>query len=158
MKKHGRQLKTEQRAFKQALSYYADTGAVSVTLSPELTTGGARSLSECGAALTEAIIYGRITMMITENCLIKNSGGKCTCKGEFKDVTGAVFPVLKTDGSCRNKILNSRPIYLADRDYSFLSYGMLAFTTESEDEVCDITEKYQKGERWDKDYTRGYFK
>ena len=83
----------------------------------------------------EMIVYGRLPLMLTENCLIKNGTGLCCCEkpNELQDRTGAKFPLLPAYGH-RTEVQNSRVLWLADRqDWQRLglSLARLRFTTES---------------------------
>ena len=72
----------------------------SATLSYEMTLPQIRDISK--AVPAELIAYGRMPLMVTEHCLIRNRTGECTCHlGAMKltDKTGAEFPVIK-DGKC----------------------------------------------------------
>ena len=87
--------------------------------------------------------------MLLENCVIK-SAYRCT-KGEgffeLCDRKGERFPVL-CEG-CRNVMLNSVPLYMADKldDIVSLNAGAirLVFTTETGDEVKKVLSAYQAG-------------
>lgn len=126
----------------------------SVFLSPEADPAG---FSPSEAAL-EAIGYGRIPLMHTENCIIRNildscmekSAGKpVRCKAELVDRTGAVFPVLRAD-SHRNIIYNSIPSYRLDKKKELRKAGVglltLLFTTEREAEMRQIVLCYRNAD------------
>ena len=109
----------------------------------------------------EAIVYGRLPLMITENCVTKNAVG-CSHGGGsvLTDRTGTQFPVLCSYG-CRNEIENAKPLFLADKpEYRNigLSYARLRFTTETPEECVKIFRRYQEFEDWLPDnFTRGLF-
>ena len=109
----------------------------------------------------EAIVYGRLPLMITENCVTKNAVG-CSHGGGsvLTDRTGTQFPVLCSYG-CRNEIENAKPLFLADKpEYRNigLSYARLRFTTETPEECVKVFRRYQGFEDWlPDDFTRGLF-
>ena len=53
-------------------------GLASATVSFELTLPKIRDLSK--AVPAEAIFYGRLPLMVTENCLIRGRTGRCDCR------------------------------------------------------------------------------
>ena len=112
---------------------------------------------------TNVVVYGKIPVMTTENCIIKNSGKCVNYKG--KDILSdknASFDVVCEFGH-RNIILNSVPINLSDKMKEFSGKDIkgleFLFTTESKREVEQIIESYQKGTKPKGNFTRGmYFK
>ena len=144
----------------QALKEFKRLGFASATLSFELKLAQIRDLSK--AIPAEAIVYGRLPLMLTENCIIKNRTGRCGCEGEnvLTDRRGARFPVVRAPG-CRSEILNSRPLFLADKPEwkkAGLTYARLAFTTESPAECVRVLERYQGKSGWaPAELTRGLY-
>ncbi|MDR2420960.1 MAG: U32 family peptidase [Oscillospiraceae bacterium] len=114
---------------------------------------------------TEAIVYGRLPLMLTENCVIRASLGVCSCAAplQLSDRTGASFPVIRENaGSCRNVVLNSRKLFLADRLSDFSGIGLwglrLAFTTENAVECAQVARRYMGlGEYAPGAFTRGLY-
>ena len=80
--------------------------------------------------------------MLMENCVIRGRTGTCACGAGFTltDRKGENFPVVRDPGSCRNVILNSRKLYLLDRQRDLADLGValarLRFTTESPAQVA----------------------
>ena len=144
----------------QALKEYKRLGFASATLSFELKLAQIRDLSK--AIPAEALVYGRLPLMIVENCIVKNRSGQCTCEGEniLTDRKGERFPVVKAAG-CRNEILNSKKLFLADKPEwkkAGLTYARLAFTTENPWECVQALERYQGGSEWAPGaFTRGLY-
>ena len=137
--------------------FFSDINAKSITLSSELTLKQITNLtpySEC-----EAVIYGKLPLMITENCLIKSSD-KCTKGGYIYDRTNERF-MIKCLPNCRNEIYNSKPIIMSDKiddiELSGLRYGRLNFTDESPEECLRVYEAYKKHSKLNIDFTRGKF-
>ena len=144
----------------QALKELKRLGFQSATASFELKLAQIRDLSK--ALPVEAVVYGRLPLMITENCIIKNRTGRCTCGGEniLTDRKGERFPVLKAPG-CRSEILNSRKLFLADKPEwkrSGLTWARLSFTTENPRECVQALERYMGRGDWSpSQFTRGLY-
>ena len=136
-------------------------GAASALLSPELTFPQIRDVSKIME--TEIIVYGRLPLMICENCVISSQTGSCVCGNRqfLTDRTGASFPLAKEFG-CRTVILNSQKLFLADkkRDYEKLgvSYARISFTTENERECVTVMDAYLgRNDFIPSVYTRGLY-
>ena len=148
----------------RAVAFWQGQGLDSVTLSFELRHQQVREIRKYLPC--EAIVYGRLPLMITENCMIGNAGGcrgdKRLCQGDnyLTDRTGARFPLLGQYG-CRCEVENSRVLFLADKPewrQAGLAYARLRFTTETP-EQCDAVLRQYLGESGDvpEDFTRGLF-
>ena len=157
-----------------ALSFWKKEGLASACASFELRDAQLRDLSK--SLPCEAIVYGRLPLMITENCLNANESGcryfkerpvsvpadgACASAPELTDRRGEHFPVLRAWG-CRSEIENGKILYLADkaRDWQSLGlrYACLRFTTESPEDCVQMLRAYQ-GEAVDapENITRGLF-
>jgi len=120
----------------------------SATLSFEMTLPQIRDISK--AVNMELIAYGRLPLMITEQCLIKNKTGECACQAgvpvKLTDKTGADFPVIKEADTCRSVLLNGKKLYWLDRQNDLAKLGLWAirlnFTTENAREVDRVLEEY----------------
>lgn len=130
-----------------AILYYQQLGLKGVTLSPELTFKQIEGLNTCEAVETEIIAYGRLPLMIMENCPIsqcENCGGQK--KYGLLDRKGMVFPVRVQENICRTEIYNSQPIFLADHMDDILRSRVdsirLMFTDESPVACREITRLY----------------
>ena len=115
----------------------------SACLSFEMTLPQIRDVSK--GVPCEIFAYGRLPLMVTENCLIRGRTGKCTCHlsgTKLTDKTGADFPVLKDGKSCRSVLLNGKKLNWLDRTYDLQKLGLWAlrlyFTTENPNEVDQI--------------------
>lgn len=124
----------------RAMTEQRDLGLVSVTASFELTLPQIRDLSK--PLPTEMLVYGRLPLMLTENCLMKNRTGECAChSGSVKlvDRIGEEFRVVRDCGTCRNVILNGKKLYLLDKQEDLRKFGLwalrLSFTTENPGEI-----------------------
>ncbi len=144
----------------QALKELKHLGFASATASFELRLAQIRDLSK--VIPLEAIVYGRLPLMLTENCIIKNRAGQCACDTEniLTDRKGERFPVVKAYG-CRNEILNSKKLFLADKgewQKCGLTMARLMFTTENPWECVQALERYQGEGHWSpNDFTRGLY-
>lgn len=147
----------------QAMKQYKALGLQCQTLSVELNFPQIRDISKC--CDTELIVYGRLPLMITESCAIKNHrGNACNCKqGEhsIQDKTGRSFPLVSAEG-CRNTVYNSEPIFLADKQSSFdnigLTYIRLNFTLEGAAECLKIAKSYDGSTGYTPEvFTRGMY-
>ena len=130
-----------------AISMAKKLGLTSATLSYEMTMPQIRDVSKLVPC--ELLIYGRMPLMVMENCLIHNKAGECNChQGSIKltDKTGAEFPVIKDGDSCRSVLLNSKKLSWLDRQEDLSHLGLWAtrlyFTTENPKEVDRILADY----------------
>ena len=129
----------------QTLDVLRAAGFLSATASFELRLSQIRDLRK--PLDTEMIIYGRLPVMVSDQCIMKQSAGKCNCQvpGQLADRTGSVFPVVKEYG-CRNVIFNAHKLFLADKRSELLSAGLwgmrLLFTTESAREAAEVAKSY----------------
>ncbi len=119
----------------------------SATVSFEMTLPQIRDLSK--AVDAEIIAYGRLPLMITEHCLIRNRNGECTCHlgpAKLVDKTGAEFPIIKDGDNCRSVLLNGKKLYWLDRQDDLAKLGVWAarlyFTTEKPREVDRVLNEY----------------
>lgn len=118
-------------------------GFVSATASFEMTLPQIRDLSK--PLPTELIAYGRLPLMLTENCLMRNRTGDCTCQthpARLVDRIGEEFRIVRDCGTCRNVILNGRKLYLLDKKEELRRLGLwaarLCFTTENPAEIDGV--------------------
>ena len=143
----------------RALLFWQGQELASATVSFELRWQQVRDLRKYLPC--EAIIYGRLPLMVTENCVTRCSVG-CThgAGSVLTDRTGAQFPVLCGYG-CRCEIQNSKTLFLADKPEMRrcgLTYGRLRFTTETPEQCVQVLQRYQNGGDWTpEDLTRGLF-
>lgn len=145
-----------------SLAYLRDKGLSSACASFELRFAQIRDLHKI--LPVEAIVYGRLPLMITENCLVQNSGGCCDGRGcahsnVLNDRTGASFPLLPAWGH-RTEIENSRPLWLADHpEYRRLGlqFARLRFTTETPEECAAVYRAYLAGTPAPGPFTRGLY-
>lgn len=103
------------------------------------------------------LVYGRVPMMLTRNCPVKNGKTclECGRNSEITDRLGISFPVRCSFGY--SEIYNSRPIYMADRLREIPPADILyfSFTVETRDEAEKVLNAYKNKEKPDGDFTRG---
>lgn len=144
-----------------SLSLLEELSFSSIMISPEANP---KNLSFAGLA-EEYIVYGRIPLMQTENCIIRNTGAACGehCEGILTDRTKAEFPIMR-EYKHRNIIYNSVPVYLADKINELRKSGVGLYTLL-------FTDEYRDEKQFDKlvslcfsknpapfPFTRGYYK
>ncbi len=122
-------------------SYLAsrEMDCVHTLLTPEVSLARARDI---GGILP---IYGRMPLMLTERCYMKEIAGNASCDAcgsiALTDRMGVSFPILRVY-SHRNRIYNSRVLYMLDKKDELLQYGLLGgfllFTTETPQRVQEV--------------------
>ncbi|MCQ5026635.1 MAG: DUF3656 domain-containing protein [Oscillospiraceae bacterium] len=155
----------------RSLDYLRRKGLASACLSFELRFSQIRDLKKLLPA--EALVYGRLPLMITENCLVQNqegcglsaagplvpAGAPCRESHALHDRTGAAFPLLPAFGH-RTEVQNSRPLWLADRETwkrLGLAFARLRFTTERPEACVEILRAYRTGGAPPEIFTRGLY-
>ena len=151
----------------RSLQELARWGLESAALSFELRWEQIRDLKK--PLPCEAVVYGRLPLMLTENCLTANALGGCgarnlagPCRRDhtLTDRRGEAFPVLPAFG-CRSEVENSKVLYLAGKPElrrCGLTWLRLRFTTETGPDCDRALDQYLRGEDCPpKDFTRGLF-
>ncbi len=139
-----------------SLEQYKNFGIDDVTLSFELTEKAMKNMS--APIKSGAYIYGHLPLMLMRACPQKseNGCGKCNGKTELTDRKGITFPVI-----CHNKVYsvlyNSVPLYIGDKNLSFLSFATLYFTKETKVECESIFKAYLQGKTIEGKKTNGLF-
>ena len=144
-----------------ALEFYKSMGILSAELSPELSLGQIREIKK--PIPVQTMVYGRIPVMVTENCIRKNTS-QCPCDGNFSitDRMGMEFPVIRDGNSCRNIVLNCKKTFMAFdmqkiKDAKVMLYR-LYFTDESPDECVKVSGSFfESGPYRPEDYTSGHY-
>lgn len=107
----------------------------------ELKEGEQRALKKSIGMKLEKVVYGRIPMMITANCVNKTVGEKCEEKTLYlSDRYNKKFPVRTVCKHCMNIIYNSVPLSLHS-SVSKEEYTMdmrIDFTLEGQEEIFKI--------------------
>lgn len=128
-----------------------------ITLSPELTLGQIEKITS--QAKRGIIAYGRLPLMLTRNCPVKNGKTceECRGTGYLTDRMNKRFPVVCSFGC--SEVLNSQPVYMADRlsEIKNTDFLTLYFTKEKKEAVEAVLEAYRKEKSVKGDYTRGLY-
>ncbi len=139
-----------------ALEEYEKLGVEDATLSFELSAPKIRDL---GGNIRRGILcYGYLPLMRMRVCPIKKASGckNCPGKGKIKDRMGKEFTYL-----CFEKkfgtLLNSVPLYVADKDVSGIDFMTLWFTTESPENCEKIYKMIKNKAPADFDKTNGLY-
>lgn len=132
----------------QSMNAMRSLGLASATVSFEMTLPQIRDVSK--AVPAEAIVYGRLPLMVTENCLIRGRTGRCACQTgatRLMDRKGEEFPVIRDCGTCRSLVLNGKKLYWLDRQEDWRGLGLYAlrllFTTENSQEVDRVLRAWE---------------
>ena len=126
----------------------ARLGFASATASFELRLSQVRDLHK--PLPTELLVYGRLPLMMMENCILKNRGKGCRCENEpqsLRDRKGEDFPVESAWG-CRNELFNAKVLWLADKDdwkRAGLTYARLSFLREDPETCAAVFRAYRTG-------------
>ena len=122
---------------------YEKMGVSSAVLSPELTLPKARDIG--GGVIT----YGRIPLMVTERCFMRENFGckSCSCCS-LTDRKGEKFPIIR-EFKHRNIIFNSVFTYMGDRKEELKNMKIdschFIFSTEGGDEIAAACRAYRGG-------------
>ena len=144
----------------RTLCALAEMGVSRQTLSFESRLAQIRDME--GPLETDLIVYGRLPLMIFENCAIRRQhGGKCSCKNGVTTLTDRrkeSFPLLPEFG-CRNTLIGNRPLCIRE-DFARLGVqtARLLFTTESPEECARIARAFVGGAPLEGEFTRGLYK
>ena len=120
-------------------------GFSSVTASFQLSARDIRAMAK--TTDTEMIVYGRLPVMVSDQCVIRHSAERCSCESSvvLADRNGNEYPVEKAFG-CRNVFYDAHKIFLADRPDVYTGADLwavrLLFTTESARECVDVARRY----------------
>lgn len=109
------------------------------------------------------IVYSRIPMMVTANCLRKTAGqcredGKARRQFFLKDRQGAIFPVEINCDHCYNVLYNSVPYSLHGAKKERDRIGAAAFRYDFTIETGEQCRRILEGEFPFQDYTAGHCK
>lgn len=150
----------------QTLKALRMLGCERATVSVELNAAQISDLSD--VLPTEVIAYGRLTLMTTNRCPLRCGDPKhCAAragKAVLTDRMGKKFPILYLGPGCRVALLNSAPIYMADK-LPLISANVLrlVFTTETPKQCARLVQEYRdamhgKAPRaLPREFTRGHF-
>lgn len=128
---------------RESAAVWRARGICRFLLSPELTLPMARDI---GGGM---IVCGRIPLMLTERCFVRENGGCGQCGSFFfTDRMGKRFPVLR-EFPHRNLIFNAVPTYMGDRKAELsaarISHFHFLFTTENGAEIRRTLSDFRRG-------------
>ncbi len=146
-----------------ALGHWQQEGLLSATISFEATVPQIRDMLK--PLPCELLVYGRLPLMLTENCIIRNRTGVCACQGAVQklvDRKGEEFPILPDPGTCRSVIYNGKKLYLLDKRADLGRLGLwalrLQFTTETPQDVDRVLQQWRTNAPFDNaTCTRGLY-
>jgi len=129
----------------EAAEYFYRLGMIQDTIPVELNR---KEILRRENSRSEMIIYGRLPLMITAQCIHKNTLG-CMHQHKvlnLKDRYSVHFPVKNFCSECYNVIYNSIPVCLFKEDVTVKKIApaavRLSFTTETEEETEQILTIY----------------
>lgn len=129
----------------EAAEYFYRLGMIQDTIPVELNR---KEILRRENSRSEIIIYGRLPLMITAQCIHKNTLG-CMHQPDvltLKDRYSVHFPVKNFCSECYNVIYNSLPVCLFKEDVTVKKIApaavRLSFTTETEEETEQILTIY----------------
>lgn len=129
----------------EAAEYFYRLGMIQDTIPVELNR---KEILRRENSRSEIIIYGRLPLMITAQCIHKNTLG-CMHQPKvlnLKDRYSVYFPVKNFCAECYNVIYNSLPVCLFKEDVTVKKIApaavRLSFTTETEEETEQILTIY----------------
>lgn len=139
-----------------ALSEYERLGLSDATVSFELSAAKIRRL---GGEIQRGIIgYGYLPLMRTRACPLKKAGGcgKCPGAGKLTDRMGKEFTYLCFERKF-GTLLNSLPLWTADRDIQGIDFITLWFTVEEPSRCKEVFRLFSEGAPFDSDRTAGLY-
>lgn len=129
----------------EAAEYFYHLGMIQDTIPVELNR---KEILRRENSRSEMMIYGRLPLMITAQCIHKNTLG-CMHQPKvltLKDRYSVYFPVKNFCSECYNVIYNSLPVCLFKEDVTVKKIApaavRLSFTTETEEETEQILTIY----------------
>lgn len=104
------------------------------------------------------LAYGALPLMTMRNCPVKAGSGCAACKrgeGFVTDRRGAKLFTSCAYGCA--ELLNPIPLYMGDRlkELTGLDFYVMRFTTETPQTCRQIFQRFQAGEKWPGEFTRG---
>ncbi|MCI9176269.1 MAG: U32 family peptidase [Lachnospiraceae bacterium] len=154
---------------REAVLAWRELELTHLTLPVELNL---KELKKLDCRRGELILYGRQPLMISSQCLHKNTS-KCDGRSgvlQMKDRYGKLFPVRNQCSDCCNMIYNVSPLSLLHHVPEIRLLGpeavRISFTMENRAEAEEIFACYQKAvssqgdsrEKYLQDYTNGHWK
>ncbi len=141
----------------ESIRVLSQIGVSAVVLSAEISL---KELITLNAQIPIGIFaYGKLPLMLTRNCPIKNGKDCATCGGNSRltDRKGLQFAVMCREGY--SEVFNTVPVYMADRisEIPPVDYLLLHFTDETADQCQAVINGYIVGNSSNGDYTRNLY-
>lgn len=154
----------------EAQSFWKNRDISRMTLPVELNKAELKQLCKAHIIKQELIVYGYLPMMVSVQCLVKNTGS-CAKRQQLyiTDRMGKSFSVKNYCEDCYNIIYNSEPFSLFGLEQEILGLHpdsvRLNFTVENTEETVKIAKAFimqlyesQESSVLFKEFTRGHFK
>ena len=144
----------------ESINFWTEFGVSEVIVSQELNL---KQIEKLNSQIPVGVIaYGKSAMMKTAVCPVKAAMKKCggsECGAYLKDRKNEKFSVICN--GMTSFILNSKPIYMADKLYEMENAGvktaLLQFTDESPAECRKVMDAFIRGDKPEDEFTRGHF-
>lgn len=135
--------------------FFAEQGAEDIIVSCELTAAKIKAL-KCPVPFG-VIAYGRLPLMITRRCPVKDGKPCSSGKNCGKYITDRQGKKLKTLCSNTVELLNPDILTIADKigDFPAADFFVLKFTDEKD--IISVTEDFIKGKKPQEGFTRGLY-
>lgn len=144
----------------ESAKFWADKGVKEILVSQEL------NIKQIGKLYVDvpvgAVVYGKTVMMKTAVCPVKAALKKCggsSCRAYLKDRKNEQFPVICN--KMTTFILNSKPVYMADKlseiGAAGINTALIHFTDETPGECQKIINAYLNGAQSGEVFTRGHY-
>ena len=146
-----------------SIDFLQELGAKGITLSPELTLQQAGQLAAGSPLPVEAIVAGRLELMVSEYCVTGSFLGgidqgpcsrPCLRKGAryaLKDRKNMLFPLVM-DQFCHMHVLNSKTLSMLPHAMKFAGMGIGRLRIEgkamSSSEIADAVRNYKEYSQW----------
>ncbi len=129
----------------QTASVLSNLGYRRVCLSRELNNAQISALNI--TCETEVVVYGHTVLMTTEHCPVDCDRRFCSVKANktcMTDRKGKKFPLIHTGKDCRVLVLNSVPLFIADKLQKInADVYRLEFSIETPEECANIARLYR---------------
>lgn len=139
----------------RAMEFYEEQGITDTVLSVELTMSLAKGIRH--NVPTGLIAYGKLPLMITRRCPVKDGkpcGGGKYCGGKITDRKGNELEIV-----CSNtcELLNPDTLILSDRLSDIADFDFAVLRLTCEENVREILDMYLESKKPDGKLTRGLY-
>lgn len=141
-----------------AVKLLGEMGAADVTASFELKAAQIRSLKQ--AVPVGYVGYGKLPMMLTVNCPIRQAVGCAKCTKRLFDPTGRELAVRCSKSEGYVEVLNGDVLFTADRsgDFRGAAFVVLMLSEETPQQAAQIVNAYRDGAKAQlENITRGLY-